>query len=183
MPRRFMTDLFDHVVLNVKQERLKNSDRGRRENWWRFGRNGAEMRQGIDGLFRLVVTARVSKHRFFCWLQAPISPDSRLLVVARPDDTTFGVLTSRIHEVWSLAQASIHGDGREGGRPTYNAKSCFETFSFPKGLTPPTRRIKNRGHRRRRVDSGEHFDKRSANGWLYGAQRCRGYRPRRQTLE
>ncbi len=30
----------------------------------------------------------------------------------------------------------MHGDGDEGGRPTYNAKSCFETFPFPPGLTP-----------------------------------------------
>ena len=65
-----------------------------------------------------------------------MSPDSRLLVVARADDTTFGILSSRIHEVWSLATASVHGDGADGGRPTYNAKSCFETFPFPAGLTP-----------------------------------------------
>ncbi|CAN5275655.1 hypothetical protein BH10PSE16_BH10PSE16_28160 [soil metagenome] len=124
---------FGYVVLHVKQERLKNSDRGRRENWWRFGRNGADMRQGIKGLFRFAATARVSKHRFFCWLHAPISPDSRLFVVARTDDTTFGLLSSRIHEVWSLAQASMHGVGND---PTYNARSCFETFPFPEGLTP-----------------------------------------------
>ncbi|MBV5299646.1 MAG: hypothetical protein JZU64_16345 [Rhodoferax sp.] len=61
---------------------------------------------------------------------------SRLNVIARADDTTFGILSSRIHEVWSLAQASIHGDGADGGRPTCNAKSCFETFPFPAGLTP-----------------------------------------------
>jgi hypothetical protein len=56
-----------------------------------------------------------------------------LLVVARSDDTTFGILSSRTHEVWSLAQASMHGVGND---PTYNAKSCFETFPFPCGLTP-----------------------------------------------
>lgn len=38
-----------------------------------------------------------------------------------------------MHEVWSLAQASMHGVGND---PTYNAKSCFETFPFPEGLTP-----------------------------------------------
>ena len=46
---------------------------------------------------------------------------------------TFGLLSSRIHEVWSLANASMHGVGND---PTYNAKSCFETFSFPAGLSP-----------------------------------------------
>lgn len=91
------------------------------------------MRQGIKTLSRFVVTARVAKHRFFCWFYAPVSPDSRLLIVARADDTTFGLLSSRIHEVWSLAQASMHGVGND---PTYNAKSCFETFPFPQGLSP-----------------------------------------------
>ena len=91
------------------------------------------MRQGILGLFRFAATARVSKNRFFCWLPAPISPDSRLFVIARADDTTFGLLSSRIHEVWLLAQASMHGVGND---PTCNAKSCFETFPFPIGLTP-----------------------------------------------
>jgi hypothetical protein len=62
--------------------------------------------------------------------------DTRLNVITRADDTTFGILSPRIHEIWSLAQASIHGDGSDGGRPTYNAKSCFETFPFPIGLTP-----------------------------------------------
>jgi hypothetical protein len=65
-----------------------------------------------------------------------ILPDTRLLVVARADDSSFGILSSRIHLVWALAKASRHGDGSEGGRPTYNAKSCFETFPFPAGLTP-----------------------------------------------
>lgn len=62
-----------------------------------------------------------------------VLPDSRLCAIARADDTTFGLLSSRIHEVWSLAQASMHGVGND---PTYNAKSCFETFPFPQGLTP-----------------------------------------------
>jgi hypothetical protein len=29
-----------------------------------------------------------------------------------------------------------HGDGDEGGRPTYNNVVCFETFPFPENLTP-----------------------------------------------
>ncbi len=124
---------FGHIVSEVKGERLKNNDRGRRENWWRFGRNGADMRRGIMGLQRFVVTVRVAKHRYFVWSDKTVSPDSRLFVIARADDTTFGLLSSRIHEVWSLAQASMHGVGND---PTYNAKSCFETFPFPEGLSP-----------------------------------------------
>ncbi|MDD2918060.1 DNA methyltransferase [Rhodoferax sp.] len=124
---------FSYVTLHVKPERELNNDRGRRENWWRFGRNGADMRQGVKGLIRYVVTPRVAKYRYFSWLPVSVSPDSRLLIVARADDTTFGILSSRTHEAWSLAQASMHGVGND---PTYNAKSCFETFPFPAGLTP-----------------------------------------------
>ena len=94
------------------------------------------MRTALKGLAAFITTVRVAKHRFFAFLDATVLPDTRLNVIARADDATFGILSSRIHEVWSLAQASIHGAGSEGGRPTYNAKSCFETFPFPAGMTP-----------------------------------------------
>ena len=55
-------------------------------------------------------------------------PDSRLYVFARDDDYFFGVLHSRIHEVWALATSSRHGVGND---PTYNNTTCFETFPFP----------------------------------------------------
>jgi type II restriction/modification system DNA methylase subunit YeeA len=119
---------FAYVLKEVKPIRMQNKDRGRRENWWRFGRNGAEMRAGVNGLPRYLVTVRTAKHRTFVWFKPSCSPDSRLFVIARDDDTTLGVLSSRLHEAWSLANASMHGVGND---PTYNAKSCFETFPFP----------------------------------------------------
>ena len=124
---------FTHLVEAVRPARIKNDDRGRRENWWRFGRNGADMRVGILGLPRFLVTVRTAKHRTFVWFNPTCSPDSRLFVIASADDATFGILSSRVHEVWSLGKASMHGVGND---PTYNAKSCFETFPFPEGLTP-----------------------------------------------
>ncbi len=124
---------FAHVLEHVKPERERNNDRGRRENWWRFGRNGADMRAACQGLERFIVTPRVAKHRYFVWQHGLSSPDSRLCVIARSDDTTFGILSSRIHLVWAFANASMHGVGND---PTYNNASCFETFPFPAGLTP-----------------------------------------------
>lgn len=101
--------------------------------WWLHERPRPEMRSNLAGLQRYASTVRVSKHRFFVWLDAHILPDTRLCVIARADDTTFGILSSRMHELWSLANASMHGVGND---PTYNGKSCFETFPFPAGLTP-----------------------------------------------
>ena len=49
-------------------------------------------------------------------------------VFARDDDYFFGVLHSRLHELWSLATSSRHGVGND---PTYNNTTCFETFPFP----------------------------------------------------
>ena len=124
---------FSHVSRLVQPTRLKAN---LSNNWWLHERPRVAMRQALQALPRYIATTRVSKHRFFVFLHHSVLPDTRLNVIARSDDATFGILNSRIHEVWSLAQASMHGDGHEGGRPTYNAKSCFETYPFPAGLTP-----------------------------------------------
>ena len=50
-----------------------------------------------------------------------------MIVVARDDDYTFGVLHSRFHEVWALAMGT-----QLENRPRYTPTTCFETFPFPK---------------------------------------------------
>ena len=116
------------TVLN--DEKLKRKPQFR-EDWWGFRRSGESLRRLIKDKKRYIITPRVAKHRFFIFLDYPTMPDSRLFVVGREDDYFFGVLHSRVHEVWSLATSSRHGDGDDGGRPTYNNTTCFETFPFP----------------------------------------------------
>jgi type II restriction/modification system DNA methylase subunit YeeA len=84
-------------------------------------------------LSRYIATPRVAKHRQFVWLDRRVLPDSRLYAIAREDDTTFGILHSRVHEVRTYATCSWHGVGND---PTYNAYSVFETYPFPEGFTP-----------------------------------------------
>ena len=60
-----------------------------------------------------------------------VLPDVQLVCVARADGTTFGVLHSRFHELWSLRLGTSLED-----RPRYTPTTCFETFPFPVGLTP-----------------------------------------------
>jgi hypothetical protein len=117
---------FAHVLQHVKNQRQD-------AKWWLHERPRPELRKALTGLPRYIATPRVAKHRFFVWLPVAVLPDTRLNAIARSDDNTFGILSSRLHEVWSLANASMHGVGND---PTYNAKSCFETFPFPAGLTP-----------------------------------------------
>ena len=124
---------FAHVRLHVKPMRDAGNRERRRRDWWLHGETVPGLRVEIKPLWRFIATPRVAKHRYFVWLPCQVWPDSRLYVITRQDDVSFGVLSSRIHEVWSLANASMHGVGND---PTYNAKSCFETFPFPAGLTP-----------------------------------------------
>jgi len=124
---------FEHVYRVVKPVRELKREAYLSKRYWLLKRPAIDLRAAIHGLARYVATPRVAKHRFFVWIPSVVLPDSRLNCIARADDTTFGILNSSIHEVWSLAQASMHGVGND---PTYNAKSCFETFPFPAGLTP-----------------------------------------------
>lgn len=124
---------FEYVRKAVKPIRDKNNDRSRRENWWRLGRSGADLRAACRGLSRIIATPRVSKHRFFCWIAPQVLPDSRINVVAKDDDLTMGILSSRFHEAWSLRLGGMHGVGND---PQYTPTTGFETFPFPNGLTP-----------------------------------------------
>ena len=56
---------------------------------------------------------------------------AEFFVIARDDDTVFGILHSRFHEIWSLRLGTSLED-----RPRYTPSTTFETFPFPAGLTP-----------------------------------------------
>ena len=119
---------FAHVAFRVKPERENVRNEPAKRLWWLHERARGALREALLGLPRFIATPRVAKHRFFVFLDATVLPDTRLNVIVRSDDLTFGILSSRMHEAWSLANASMHGVGND---PTYNAKSCFETFPFP----------------------------------------------------
>jgi len=120
------------VILPVRQNR-RDDYRGQ---WWQYARPRPEMRTALQHLQKFIATPRVAKHRIFEWVTLEFLANDRTTVIARDDDYFFGVLHSRIHEVWSLATASWHGVGND---PTYNATTCFETYPFPwpPGQEPP----------------------------------------------
>ena len=75
----------------------------------------------------------VSSYRTFGFLDHSILPDQKLVIFARDDFTTLGILHSHIHEVWTIATCSWIGSGND---VTYSNTAVFLTFSFPEGLTP-----------------------------------------------
>jgi len=110
------------VVLPVRESR-RDDYRGK---WWQYARPRVEMRAALQGKYRYIATPGVSKHRLFVWMNQEVLCNQGTLVFARDDDYFFGVLHSKIHEIWALKQGTSLED-----RPRYTPTSTFETFPFP----------------------------------------------------
>ena len=134
MPEReasFYETPFAHVQKYVLPARVGVKRDNHRRYWWRHGEARPGMRAALSGLSRYLVTPRVAKHRVFVWLDAKVVPDCQLVVIARNDDCTFGILHSQFHEAWALRLGTSLED-----RPRYTPSTTFETFPFPPGMTP-----------------------------------------------
>ncbi|HPF22633.1 MAG TPA: class I SAM-dependent DNA methyltransferase [Hyphomonas sp.] len=124
---------FQHAKQHVWPVRDTNNRELYRKFWWRHVEARQGMHKALKGRDRYICTPRVSKHRVFVWLSPVVLADSATIVVARDDDTTFGILHSRFHEIWSLRMGTFLGVGND---PRYTPSTTFETFPFPEGLTP-----------------------------------------------
>ena len=124
---------FAHIQRVVAPTRALSNRKSYRDRWWLFAEPTPKMRARISSLPRFIATPIVAKHRLFVWLDRTVLPDHALIVTARADDTTFGILHGRLHEVWSLRMCTWMGKGND---PRYTPTTCFETFPFPAGLTP-----------------------------------------------
>ena len=86
------------------------------------------MKSAIRPLKTYVATPYTAKHRFFVQLSSVVLPDAMVYAFAVSSPFYLGVLSSRVHETWSLATCSFIGKGND---PRYNNGRCFETFPFP----------------------------------------------------
>jgi type II restriction/modification system DNA methylase subunit YeeA len=122
---------FAFVVEHVKPCRDVNRREWRKLNYWLHSETAPGWRNAIAPLARYIGTPRVSKYRLFSWLSVTDSLDDGAIAIARDDDTSFGILHSKFHELWSLRMGTSLED-----RPRYTPSTTFETFPFPEGLTP-----------------------------------------------
>ena len=117
---------FEYVKRVVFPQRKDIARKNQRERWWIHAEARPGMRQALQSLGRYICTPRVSKHRIFVWLEVNVLADSAAVAIARDDDYFFGVLHSKLHEVWSLRMGTSLED-----RPRYTPTTTFETFPFP----------------------------------------------------
>lgn len=153
---------FEHVRDYVKPSREKVARERRRKYWWQFNEPAPGLRRGCKDLSRILVTPEVSKHRIFVWLAKDVLADKNLVVVMRDDDATFGVLQSRLHEVWSLRLGTSLED-----RPRYTSTTTFRTFPFPEGLAPKDTQnsVPDTAHTQAIAQAAQELDKKR-NAWL-----------------
>ena len=112
------------------------------------------MREAVRELGRYLATPTVAKHRLFVWLSAGTLPDHQLIAIAREDDYTFGVLHSRIHELWARGMGTQVREVESGFR--YTPTTTFETFPFPR---PTPQQVNEIGTAANRLDE-------LRKGWL-----------------
>jgi type II restriction/modification system DNA methylase subunit YeeA len=117
---------FEYIRKHVKPLRDHIRRKNYREKWWLHGESRPGMRMALSPLKSYIATVRVAKHRLFAWLDSGILADCSLFVFARDDDYFFGVLHSRVHELWALRMGTALTD-----RPRYTPTTTFETFPLP----------------------------------------------------
>ena len=153
---------FEHVRTHVFPVRATSSSEMEKRRWWLLARRAPDLFAAISGLRRFLVTPEVSKHRVFAWMSGRVVPDKNLVVVAREDDTTFGILQSRIHTLWALRVGT-----RLENRPRYTSSTTFRTFPFPAGLAPnqPAQAFEVNSHAQAIAAAARRLDE-LRQGWL-----------------
>ena len=121
---------FEYVKKHVLPVREVSGQRAKyRVSWWQYGRPRVQMRAALTGLWRFIATPRHTKHFVMTWLDANTVANDAAVIFAREDDYFFGVLHSKVHELWARRQGTQVRERESGFR--YTPTSCFETFPFP----------------------------------------------------
>jgi hypothetical protein len=120
-------DLLEIVRRQVKPERDKQKRKALRIRWWQFAEKQRGLRKAIASLpFVLGTNCGAAPHLAIARMPTGAVFAHTLTVFAFPGFAPFGVLQSRVHEVWARFFASSMKDDLR-----YTPSDCFETFPFP----------------------------------------------------
>ncbi len=120
---------FEYIREHVQPIRASTRRPAYRDRWWLHAEPIPGMRAALSGLRRYIATPATAKHRVFEWLDCRVLADHALVVFARDDDYSFGILQSRVHELWSRGTGTQLREVESGFR--YTPTTTFETFPFP----------------------------------------------------
>lgn len=126
--RNDFSELYQIVLTRVKPDRDNNNRKSYRENWWIFAEPRKSFRTTVAGLNKYIATTRTSRHRIFTFLDGDTVPDAKVVWIAMDDDFWLGILSSRLHTMWSNVTGANLGVGND---TNYNHSDCFDKFPFP----------------------------------------------------
>ncbi|MCL1889781.1 MAG: hypothetical protein FWF99_04680 [Desulfovibrionaceae bacterium] len=142
--RERFSDVYQWVLTRVKPTRDQDRRSKHRDLWWICGEPRKTFRPALAGLKQYIVTPMVAKHRIFTFLDIAILPDQKLVAFASGDAYHLGILSSKIHILWTLTVCSYIGVGND---PTYNKTICFDPFPFPAATPEQQSRIRDLGEK------------------------------------
>ena len=129
--------IYQHLLNSVKPERDVNARKSVREKWWVYGEARNTFRPALKSLANQIVTPLTAKHRIFVVEPASTRADSTCVCIASDDLLILGVLSSRIHLAWAIANGGRLGVGDD---PRYLKGECFDPFPFPADVPEPLKR-------------------------------------------
>jgi hypothetical protein len=118
--------LYGIVETKVKPIREKDNREVRRRYWWRFAERAPALYEVIRSLDRVLVVARVSSSFAFTFVPTNFIVNDKIVAFAFDNFFMFGVLQSRVHEVWARILSGTLGDTLQ-----YTPSLCFENFPAP----------------------------------------------------
>ena len=119
-------DVFAIVERDVKPERAKNSNKQRREIWWRFTRPTIELYEAIADFQQAIVIARVSSTGVPIRVPTGQVMSEQVIVFGTDNSAQLAFLSSSLHYWWALKHS---GDMR--GDLRYASSDVYETFPRP----------------------------------------------------
>jgi hypothetical protein len=119
---------YDHLLTTAKEGRKTNSVKSRRELWWRLALPHVDLRDLLDNSDCYIATVVTAKYRWFTMVSAKYVPDQSIMAIGLSDHYSLGILSSRIHVVWSVRVGGKLGAGND---PRYNNTKIFDPFPFP----------------------------------------------------
>lgn len=120
-------DLMRIVEEKVKPERATKSRDLAEWPWWRFWRVRGELESACRGLNEVLAVAQTADVLAFTFTRLPKTFSHTVVVFPSQSRNLFGILQSRIHELWArFFAATMKDDAR------YIPKDCFETYPFSK---------------------------------------------------
>lgn len=117
---------FEHVVREVKPERMRVNRKAIRDRWWQYGDKRPTLRKSIRGMSEVLVIVLHSKHTMPLRVPTGQVFNHSLGVFATDSFADQAVLSSVAHQLWAITYGSTLGT-----TVRYTASDVFETFPRP----------------------------------------------------